>query len=281
MSYDEIKDKIVALWQNRTDEKILKSPESKQLIEEVINHLDSGKIKVADTSNLQNTTINEWVKQAILLYFMTSNSSLHSDSNNTKWFDKIPLKFQNWNESKFVNSKIRAVPGCFVRKGAYIAQNCIIMSCSFINIGAYIDEGTMIDSSTTIGSCVQIGKNCHISSQVCLAGVLEPLQASPVIIGDNCFIGAGSIIAEGTIIESGAIIGAGTVITGSTKIINRDTGEVTYGKVPANAVIVNGSIPSSKSDAGISTNVQCAIIVKTVDDKSRDKTSINNILRNI
>ncbi|MDR2609305.1 MAG: 2,3,4,5-tetrahydropyridine-2,6-dicarboxylate N-succinyltransferase, partial [Rickettsiales bacterium] len=194
--------------------------------------------------------------------------------NNNWWCDKINNKFDGWNEKRFCQSKIRAVPGCFVRQSAYIGTNVVLMP-SFVNVGAYIDSGTMIDTWSTIGSCTQVGKNCHISGGVGIGGVLEPIQASPVVIEDNCFIGARSEIAEGVIIREGAVLGMGVFIGASTKIIDRETNKVLYGEVPPYSVVVPGSIPSKNN---IST--YCAVIIKKVDEKTRSKTSINEILRN-
>ena len=195
------------------------------------------------------------------------------------YYDKIYPKFDSavWDEENFSKFNIRVLPGSYVRKGAFLGKNVIVMP-AFINIGAYIDENTMIDSGTTVGSCAQIGKNCHISSNVVIAGVIEPISNTPVIIEDNCFIGAGSTISEGVIVESGAVIASGVHLTSSTKIVNRATGEITMGRVPSNSVVVQGSIASSENS---NIHINCAVIVKTVTYETRSKTSINTLLRNI
>lgn len=242
------------------------------IIREVIKLLDSGKIRVAEKLSGGKWVVHTWIKQAILLHFLTEESKIIG--NNNWWCDKINNKFDGWNEERFRQSKIRAVPGCFVRQSAYIGTNVVLMP-SFVNVGAYIGSGTIIDTWSTIGSCAQIGKNCHISGGVGIGGVLEPIQASPVIIEDNCFIGARSEIAEGVIIREGAVLSMGVFIGASTKIIDRETNKVLYGEMPPYSVVVPGSIPSKNN---IST--YCAVIIKKVDEKTRSKTSINEILKN-
>ena len=271
-------------------------------IQRIIAELDSGERRVC-TKFGEEWVVDQDIKKAILLYMnmmKTSVISLQFDSyiandatpafvqnaygilekapqesakSNMRWFDKIPLKTANWKSVNFENAGFRMVPGAVVRYGSFIGKNAVLMP-SFINIGAYVGAGTMVDTWSTIGSCAQIGENCHISGGAGIGGVLEPLQANPVIIGNNCFIGARSEIAEGVIIEDGAVIGMGVYIGKSTKIINRETGEVSYGRVPKNSVVVSGSIPSS---GGVS--LYAAVIVKQVDDQTRSKTSINELLR--
>ncbi len=271
-------------------------------IQKVIAELDSGERRVC-TKIGDEWIVDENIKKAILLYMnmmKTSIFSIQFDSyiandatpafvqnaygilekspqesikNQMRWYDKIPLKTANWKNINFENAGFRMVPGAIVRYGSFIGKNAVLMP-SFVNIGAYVGSGTMVDTWATIGSCAQIGENCHISGGSGIGGVLEPLQANPVIIGNNCFIGARSEIAEGVIIEDGAVIGMGVYIGKSTKIINRETGEATYGRVPKNSVVVSGSIPSS---GGVS--LYAAIIVKQVDDQTRSKTSINELLR--
>ncbi|WP_264719558.1 2,3,4,5-tetrahydropyridine-2,6-dicarboxylate N-succinyltransferase [Wolbachia endosymbiont (group B) of Eucosma cana] len=268
----KLQDEIENIWKDK--EKLndynLKH-EARVIIKEVIELLDSGKIRVAEKLSSGEWIVHKWIKQAILLHFLTEESKIIDNTN--CWFDKISSKFSEWNEEKFYQSKIRAVPGCFVRQSAYIGKNVVLMP-SFINVGAYIDSGTMIDTWSTIGSCAQIGKNCHISGGVGIGGVLEPIQASPVIIEDNCFIGARSEVAEGVIIREGSVLGMGVFIGASTRIVDRETGEIFYGEVPPYSVVVPGSTPSKNN---IST--YCAVIVKKVDEKTRSKTSINEILR--
>lgn len=225
-------------------------------------------------------TANQWVKKAILLSFKTNNNSIFSSGTSNSrggqytWFDKVNLKTSGWVEDEWTKRSFRSVPGAIVRHSAFIAQNVVLMP-SFVNLGAYVDEGTMIDTWATVGSCAQIGKNVHISGGAGIGGVLEPLQANPVIVEDNCFIGARSEIAEGVIVEEGSVISMGVYIGASTKIINRETGEVMYGKVPPFSVVVPGSAKSEKGDV----NLYCAVIVKQVDAKTRSKTSINELLR--
>ncbi|WP_264375711.1 2,3,4,5-tetrahydropyridine-2,6-dicarboxylate N-succinyltransferase [Wolbachia endosymbiont (group B) of Sphaerophoria taeniata] len=268
----KLQDEIENIWKDK--EKLndynLKH-EARLIIKEVIELLDSGKIRVAEKLSSGEWIVHKWIKQSILLHFLTEESKIIDNTN--CWFDKIGSKFSEWNEEKFYHSKIRAVPGCFVRQSAYIGKNVVLMP-SFINVGAYIDSGTMIDTWSTVGSCVQIGKNCHISGGVGIGGVLEPIQASPVIIEDNCFIGARSEVAEGVIIREGSVLSMGVFIGASTKIIDRETNKVFYGEVPPYSVVVPGS---TRSRNNVST--YCAVIVKKVDEKTRSKTSINEILR--
>ncbi|PRD36196.1 UNVERIFIED_CONTAM: dapD [Trichonephila clavipes] len=268
----KIQSEIENIWKNREKFNDCNLKETARIaIKEVIELLDSGKIRVAEKLSSGEWVVHKWIKQAILLHFLTEENKIIDNTN--CWFDKIGNKFSEWNEEKFRQLKIRAVPGCFVRRSAYIGTNVVLMP-SFINVGAYVDSGTMIDTWSTIGSCAQIGKNCHISGGVGIGGVLEPIQASPVIIEDNCFIGARSEVAEGVVVREGSVLGMGVFIGTSTKIIDRETSEVFYGEVPPCSVVVPGSIPSKNN---IST--YCAVIVKKVDEKTRSKTSINEILR--
>lgn len=246
---------IENIWKNREKFNDCNLKETARIaIKEVIELLDSGKIRVAEKLSSGEWVVHKWIKQAILLHFLTEENKIIDNTN--CWFDKIGNKFSEWNEEKFRQLKIRAVPGCFVRRSAYIGINVVLMP-SFINVGAYVDSGTMIDTWSTIGSCAQIGKNCHISGGVGIGGVLEPIQASPVIIEDNCFIGARSEVAEGVVVREGSVLGMGVFIGASTKIIDRETSEVFYGEVPPCSVVVPGSIPSKNN---IST--YCAVIVK-------------------
>ena len=214
-------------------------------------------------------------KKAILLSFKTNKMSM-SKGPYTTWYDKVPGKSVLWNEGDWKKAGYRHVPNGVVRKGSYIAKNVVLMPC-FVNLGAYVDEGTMIDTWASVGSCAQVGKNCHVSGGAGIGGVLEPLQASPVIIEDNCFIGARSEVAEGVIVQEGAVLSMGVYIGASTKIVDRATGEITYGKVPAYSVVVPGSLPNKNDPKG--PNLYCAVIVKKVDEKTRSKTSINDLLR--
>jgi 2,3,4,5-tetrahydropyridine-2,6-dicarboxylate N-succinyltransferase len=262
-----MKHQIEQLWQQTefTEQQKLTAVNT---IMQVLTLLDKGQLRVAEKINNCWQT-NDWLKKAILLAFKLFNNNIGINS-----YDKIPLKFTNWQQEDFFNAKIRVVPGTTIRLGAYLAKNTIFMPC-FINTGAFIDEGTLIDSGAVIGSCAQIGKRCHIASNAAIGGVLEPLQNSPTIIEDDCFIGVGSILAEGTIVEQGAVISMGVSIGGSTKIINRATNQIFYGKVPAYSVVIPGSYTAPNSSIAIN----CAVIVKTVDAKTRSKTGINELLR--
>lgn len=265
--------KIDELWASKSEIKNDKElfDEAKLYSNQVIELLNSGKERVAQKAQ-EGWVINQWVKKAILLYFMTSEMKI-MDGGCMQWYDKINLKLTQ--ETNFAKMGVRAVPGCYVRTGSFIGENVVLMP-SFVNIGAYIGQGTMVDSWATIGSCAQIGRNCHISGGAGIGGVLEPLQANPVIIEDNCFIGARSEIAEGVIVEEGAVIGMGVFIGSSTKIVDRHTGEITYGRVPAYSVVVPGVLPAKSNNL---PGLACAVIIKKVDEKTRAKVSINDLLR--
>ena len=243
-------------------------------IKETIELTDQGKIRVAEKKS-GSWIVNQWVKKAILLSFKINKMEILRGPY-TSWYDKVPGKSVNWKEEDWKNAGYRHVPNGVVRKGSFIARNAVLMPC-FVNLGAYVDEGTMIDTWASVGSCAQVGKNCHISGGAGIGGVLEPLQAGPVIIEDNCFVGARSEIAEGVLVEEGAVISMGVYIGASTKIVNRSTGEISYGKVPAYSVVVPGTLPNKKNPDGPS--LYCAVIVKQVDEKTRSKTSINDLLR--
>ena len=245
-------------------------------INETISSLDSGKIRVAER-NGNEWIINQWVKKSILLYFRINDMKLISNSpGNTNWWDKIDSKFSGMGDQEFKNAGFRAVPGSIVRKGSFVDSGCVLMP-SFINIGAYVGSGTMVDTWATIGSCAQIGANCHISGGAGIGGVLEPLQANPVIIEDNCFIGARSEVAEGVIVREGSVLSMGVYLSSSTPIVNRETGEVIRGEVPPYSVIIPGTF--SPNNDSSKPSLYCAVIVKIVDEKTRSKTSINELLR--
>lgn len=246
--------------------------EIKKAVEEVINGLNCGRLRAANKINGQ-WQVNDWVKKAILLSFRINNSQLSGDNVN-KYFDKIPTKFCDWKAEQFQLASIRVLPGAIARHGSFIGKNTVILP-SFINIGAYVDEGTMVDTWATVGSCAQIGKNVHLSGGVGIGGVLEPLQASPTIIEDNCFIGARSEIVEGVIIEENSVISMGVYIGQSTKIYDRENDTISYGRIPAGSVVVSGSLPSKNGKYSL----YCAVIVKKVDNKTRSKVSINELLR--
>jgi 2,3,4,5-tetrahydropyridine-2-carboxylate N-succinyltransferase len=274
---------IEAAWEQRTKISPETTGEIRDAVIRTLNQLDSGKIRVAEKIN-NEWQVNEWIKKAILLSFRINNMQLMPGGpglaeENCSWYDKVPSKFLGWMDDDFKKAGFRAVPGCFVRHGAYVAPDVVLMP-SFVNLGAYIDKGTMIDTWATVGSCAQIGKNCHISGGTGIGGVLEPLQANPVIIEDNCFIGARSEIAEGVVVETGSVISMGVFIGASTKIIDRETGEIFQGRVPAYSVVVPGNIPGGKRDDGtVKPSLYAAIIVKRVDEQTRSKTSINELLR--
>jgi len=253
--------------------------EVKNTVDKILKQIDSGELRVAEKVNGE-WIVNSWVKKAILLSFRVNPMKLidggpAGSDQQSPWYDKVNSKFLGWSEEDYKNSSFRSVPGCFVRYGSYIGKNVVLMP-SFVNLGAYVDDGTMVDTWSTIGSCAQIGKNCHISGGVGIGGVLEPLQANPVIIEDNCFIGARSEIAEGVIVEEGSVISMGVFLGKSTKIINRATGEITYGRVPKYSVVVPGSIPNQDPTK---PSLNAAVIVKQVDSQTRSKTSINELLR--
>lgn len=250
------------------------STEVREAVLEVLHALDSGSLRVAEQQN-GIWVVNEWVKKAVLLSFRIQDNQLISDGVNG-YFDKVPTKFANWQQQDFQAAGFRAVPGAIVRRGSFIARNVVLMP-SYVNIGAFVDEGTMVDTWATVGSCAQIGKHVHLSGGVGIGGVLEPLQAAPTIIEDNCFIGARSEIVEGVIVGEGSVISMGVYIGQSTKIYDRETGEITYGRVPPGSVVVSGSLPSSDG----SHSLYCAVIVKKVDAKTRSKTSVNELLRGI
>ena len=243
-------------------------------IKETIELTDQGKVRVAEKKG-DTWIVNQWVKKAMLLSFKINKMEILRGPY-TSWYDKVPGKSVNWKEEDWKKAGYRHVPNGVVRKGSFIAKNAVLMPC-FVNLGAYVDEGTMIDTWASVGSCAQVGKNCHVSGGAGIGGVLEPLQAGRVIIEDNCFVGARSEIAEGVVVEEGAVISMGVYIGASTKIIDRSSGEITYGKVPAYSVVVPGSLPNKSNPNGPS--LYCAVIVKKVDSKTRSKTSINDLLR--
>lgn len=244
-----------------------------EAVDQVINLLDKGQLRVAEKLNGQWHT-HEWIKKAVLLSFRLHDNRVINAGNDLQYFDKVPVKFQHAAESELKAAGVRIVPPAVARRGAYIGPNTVLMP-SYVNLGAYIDSGTMVDTWATVGSCAQIGKNVHLSGGVGIGGVLEPLQASPTIIEDNCFIGARSEIVEGVIVEEGAVISMGVYIGQSTRIYDRDTGTISYGKIPAGSVVVSGNLPSSDGKYSL----YCAVIVKKVDAKTRAKVSLNELLR--
>jgi 2,3,4,5-tetrahydropyridine-2-carboxylate N-succinyltransferase len=260
-------------WENRTSLGPANAPKAlRGAVEEVISGLDSGKLRVAEKSNGEWVT-HQWIKKAVLLSFRLEDNRV-MEGGATRYFDKVSSKFESFNEEQLRNSGIRVVPPAMARRGAYIAKNVVLMP-SYVNIGAYVDEGTMVDTWATVGSCAQIGKNVHLSGGVGIGGVLEPLQANPTIIEDNCFIGARSEVVEGVVVEENSVLSMGVFIGQSTKIFNRETGEVLYGRVPSGSVVVAGTMPSGDRSCAL----YCAVIVKRVDARTRAKTSLNELLR--
>ena len=251
------------------------SNELREAVLAAINMLDSGKARIAEQKAIGDWQVNTWLKKAVLLYFLLeSNKVIKSGYSN--FFDKVPCKFEHLTAEEFKKIGARVAPPATVRKGAHIAANTVLMP-SYVNIGAYVDSGTMVDTWATVGSCAQIGKNVHLSGGVGIGGVLEPMQANPTIIEDNCFIGARSEVVEGVIVEENSVISMGVYIGQSTKIFNRETGEITYGRVPAGSVVVSGNLPSKDG----SYSLYCAVIVKQVDAQTRSKVGINELLRSI
>ena len=272
---DDLKRIIEAAWEARDGINTSTKGEVRDAVRETIDHLDNGTLRVAERGADGVWTTNQWAKQAILLMFrLTPNSLVEAPPPGPYW-DKVPSKFTGWDAARFEAAGFRAVPGCVVRKGAFIAKG-VIMTPSFVNIGAYVDEGTMVDTWATVGSCAQIGKNCHISGGAGIGGVLEPLQANPTIIEDNCFIGARSEVAEGVIVREGSVLSMGVYLTSTTPIVDRKTGAVITGEVPPYSVIMSGSRPSPHEGM---PSTYCAVIMKTVDERTRSKTSINELLR--
>jgi len=261
-------------WNNKNQINSKSEKKILNAITKTIDLLDSGNIRVAEKENNQ-WFVNQWIKKAILLSFRINKMKIYKGPYAT-WYDKIDGKTQRWNEKKLIKSGFRSVPNGVIRKGAFIAKNVVLMP-SFVNVGAYVDQGSMIDTWASVGSCAQVGKNCHISGGAGIGGVLEPMQAYPTIIEDDCFIGARAEIAEGVIIEKGSVLSMGVYIGASTRIFDRATGETHYGKVPAYSVVVPGSMPSKNNPDGPS--LYCVVIVKKVDEKTRSKTSINDLLR--
>ena len=270
---DNLQKIIDQAWENRANLEV--TSELTQSVEQVLTLLGQGTLRVSEKINNEWQT-NQWIKKAVLLSFrLRPNILMGRERSVNKWYDKVPLKCANWEEKDFQEAKFRSVPGSIVRESAYIAPDVVLMP-SFVNVGAYVGKATMVDTWVTIGSCAQIGANCHISGGVGIGGVLEPIQANPVIIEDNCFIGARSEIAEGVIVEEGAVISMGVFLGASTKIIDRQTGEVFKGRVPSYSVVVPGSLPPAN---GSGPSLSCAVIVKRVDAQTRSKTSLNDLLR--
>jgi 2,3,4,5-tetrahydropyridine-2-carboxylate N-succinyltransferase len=248
--------------------------EVRQAVDAAITALDRGEARIAEKEN-GTWTIHQWLKKAVLLSFrLNPMEAIAGGAGGAHWWDKVPSKFAGWGEKEFAEAAFRAVPGAFVRRGAFVAPGAVLMP-SFVNIGAYVGEGTMVDTWATVGSCAQIGRNVHISGGAGIGGVLEPLQAGPVIIEDDCFVGARSEVAEGVVVERGSVLSMGVFLGASTKIVDRSTGEVMYGRVPAYSVVVPGTLPGKDGGPALA----CAVIVKRVDERTRSKTGINELLR--
>jgi 2,3,4,5-tetrahydropyridine-2,6-dicarboxylate N-succinyltransferase len=279
MTPHELAAAIDAAWDDRDTISAATHGTVREAVETALDGLDSGRFRVAEKTE-GTWRVHEWLKKAVLLSFRLTDSAVIPGGPGTAgWFDKVPAKFEDWDHWRFQTAGFRAVPGAVIRRSAYVAPGVVLMP-SFVNVGAYVDRGTMVDTWATVGSCAQIGKNCHISGGVGIGGVLEPVQAAPVVIEDDCFIGARSEIAEGVIVEQGAVIAMGCFIGASTKIVDRATGETYLGRVPSYAVVVPGSLPGRPLPNGTpGPALYCCVIVKRVDEQTRRKTSINELLR--
>ena len=280
MDTEQAKNIIEQAWEERDALTPDSTGEERQAVETALDALDSGELRVCEKHD-GDWTVNQWLKKAVLLSFRLNDmmAIAGGPGEETPWFDKVPSKFAGWSEEHFRAAGFRAVPGAIVRHSAHIAPGVVLMPC-FVNLGAYVAEGTMVDTWATVGSCAQIGANCHISGGAGIGGVLEPLQANPVIIEDDCFIGARSEVAEGVIVEQGSVLSMGVYLGASTRIIDRASGEVHYGRVPAYSVVVPGSVAGKPlADGSPGPSLYCAVIVKRVDAQTRSKTSINELLR--
>jgi 2,3,4,5-tetrahydropyridine-2-carboxylate N-succinyltransferase len=274
MSNAQLESAIEAAWDTRDQITSATKGETRDAIEATLDALDAGKLRVAEKQTDGNWHVNQWAKKAVLLGFRIKDMEMHTGApQGASWYDNVDSKFTGWGANDWGAAGFRAVPGAIARKSAFIAPGVVLMP-SFVNLGAYVDTGTMVDTWASVGSCAQIGKNVHLSGGVGIGGVLEPMQAGPTIIEDNCFIGARSEVVEGCIVREGSVLGMGVFIGQSTKIIDRETGEVMYGEVPSGSVVVAGSTPSKNG-----VHLYCAVIVKRVDERTRSKTSINELLR--
>ncbi|MGW9229861.1 2,3,4,5-tetrahydropyridine-2,6-dicarboxylate N-succinyltransferase [Pseudorhizobium sp. NPDC055634] len=271
---------IETAFEQRDGVSVSTKGEIRDAVDAALNLLDSGKARVAERQSDGSWKVNQWLKKAVLLSFRLNDMEVvKGGPGQSTWWDKVPSKFEGWGESEFRAAGFRAVPNAVVRRSAFVAPNVVLMP-SFVNLGAYVGEGTMVDTWATVGSCAQIGKNVHLSGGVGIGGVLEPMQAGPTIIEDNCFIGARSEVVEGCIVREGSVLGMGVFIGKSTKIVDRATGEITYGEVPPYSVVVAGTMPGKPLPNGEQgPSLYCAVIVKRVDEKTRSKTGINELLR--
>ncbi len=285
MDKAQLEPEINAAWDDRDNISTQTGGAVREAVMAALTMLDSGAARVAEPLGDHQWQVNQWLKKAVLLSFRLNDmacipsGATYPDRGEALWWDKVPSKFAGWDEARFRAAGFRAVPGCIVRHSAHIASGAVLMP-SFVNLGAFVDSGTMVDTWATVGSCAQIGKNVHLSGGAGIGGVLEPLQAGPVIIEDDCFIGARSEVVEGVVVERGAVLSMGVFIGASTKIIDRVTGEVHMGRVPAFSVVVPGSLPGKQlADGSPGPSLSCAVIIKQVDEKTRSKTSVNDLLR--
>ncbi|WP_448500890.1 2,3,4,5-tetrahydropyridine-2,6-dicarboxylate N-succinyltransferase [Sphingomonas sp.] len=271
---DQLKPVIEAAWETRADVNAATTGDVRDAVDAALGLLDKGEARVAEPGTDGEWQVNQWLKKAVLLSFRLNDNTVMEGPGGANWFDKVPSKFTGWNDARFRAAGFRAVPGAIVRRGSHIGKGAVLMP-SFVNIGAHVGEGTMVDTWATVGSCAQIGRNVHLSGGAGIGGVLEPLQANPVIIEDDCFIGARAEVAEGVIVRRGAVLSMGVYLGASTKIIDRATGEVRTGEVPPYAVVVPGTIGGGDGKPAL----YCAVIIKQVDERTRSKTGINELLR--
>jgi 2,3,4,5-tetrahydropyridine-2,6-dicarboxylate N-succinyltransferase len=279
MSHNDLAATIDAAWEDRANVNAATKGAVREAVDEAVNLLDAGKARVAEKAN-GDWRVNQWLKKAVLLSFRLNDMEvINGGPGESTWWDKVPSKFERWGANRFKAAGFRAVPNCVVRRGAYVAPGVVLMP-SFVNLGAYVDENTMVDTWATVGSCAQIGKNVHLSGGAGIGGVLEPLQANPTIIEDNCFIGARSEVVEGVVVGEGSVLSMGVFIGASTKIVERETGAILQGRVPPYSVVVPGTMPGKPlPDGSPGPSLYCAVIVKRVDAQTRSKTSINELLR--
>jgi 2,3,4,5-tetrahydropyridine-2-carboxylate N-succinyltransferase len=278
MSQHALQQPIEDLWERRESLSSTTGGEARSAVEAALDLLDTGTARVAEPT-ATGWRVNQWLKKAVLLSFRLTDSTAMQGPGGAPVWDKVPLKFAGWGENRFREAGFRAVPGAVVRRSAYVAPGAVLMP-SFVNVGAYVGRNTMVDTWATVGSCAQIGANCHLSGGVGIGGVLEPLQANPVIVEDDCFVGARSEVAEGVVVERGSVLSMGVFIGASTKVVDRATGEIHVGRVPPYSVVVPGSLPGRRlPDGSVGPSLYCAVIVKTVDEQTRAKTSINELLR--
>jgi 2,3,4,5-tetrahydropyridine-2,6-dicarboxylate N-succinyltransferase len=276
MSTASLQATIDVAWESRAEINALNAPEVREAVEQVISDLNAGRLRVAESQGVGQWTVNQWVKKAVLLSFRLNDNQIMR-AGDLGFFDKVKTKFAHLDEDQMRAAGVRVVPPAVARRGSFIGRNAVLMP-SYVNIGAYVDEGTMVDTWATVGSCAQIGKNVHLSGGVGIGGVLEPLQANPTIIEDNCFIGARSEVVEGVIVEENSVLGMGVYVGQSTPIFDRATGEISYGRVPSGSVVVSGNLPKTAAN-GAPYSLYAAVIVKRVDAQTRSKTSINELLR--